>query len=159
MDTAFRKINIDKYDEDILLPAELYDPDPRTPAQVLADARQKSAAVRACLTRGDIAGALAVALDQYPYGEGVDEAKALTLSTVLLILNSTKTADIGPLVRTLTQDQQDTLMKYLYKGMALQATGDQADVTGSVMLGWHGGLTDVAGVGCIGRVMTDRRTV
>lgn len=31
-------------------------------------------------------------------------------------------------------DAQDTLMKYLYKGMALPGWGD---VSGSVLLGWH----------------------
>ncbi|KZO92488.1 actin-related protein ARPC5 [Calocera viscosa TUFC12733] len=157
MDTAFRKINVDLFDEEALLPSELYDPDPRAAAQVLADTREKSGAVRGSLSRGDIAGALEVVLDQAPYGEGVDEAKALNLSSVLLILNSTKTSDIPSLVKHLTQQQQDTLMKYLYKGMAQQ--GDHADVNGSVMLGWHERLTEVAGIGCIVRVMTDRRTV
>jgi len=31
-------------------------------------------------------------------------------------------------------DTQDTLMKYLYKGMAMPGWGD---VSGSVLLGWH----------------------
>lgn len=156
-DTAFRKINIDLYDEDILLPTDLYDPDPRAPSQVLADAQEKSRAVRGSLSKGDIAGALVTILDQPPYGDGVDEAKTLTLSTVLLILNSTKTSDIPSLVKSLSQAEQDTLMKYLYKGMALHQAG--GEVNGSVMLGWHERLTEVAGTGCIVRVMTDRRTV
>lgn len=45
MDTAFRKIDIDAYDEDAFLESELYDPDPRGPAQVLADAKQKQTSV------------------------------------------------------------------------------------------------------------------
>lgn len=51
MDTAFRKIDIDIYDEDILQESELYDADPRDPAQVLDEARQKQAAVRTSLAR------------------------------------------------------------------------------------------------------------
>ena len=66
-------------------------------------------------------------------------------------------------------------MKYLYKGMAMPGTGE---VSGSVLLGWHEKVihcirfavfqyanhmllqvTEVAGTGCIVRVMTDRRTV
>lgn len=65
-------------------------------------------------------------------------------------------------------------MKYLYKGMAMPGWGD---VSGSVLLGWHekvrrdllesifiktdflAQLTEVAGVGCIVRTMTDRRSV
>ena len=47
-------------------------------------------------------------------------------------------------------------MKYLYKGMAMPGTGE---VSGSVLLGWHEKLTQVAGTGCIMRVMTDRRSL
>ena len=93
---SFRKIDVDAYDEDVLQETELYDPDPREPTQVLSDTKQKQLAVRSALTkcvslsrvfvtyrlvrRGDIAGALGVALDNPPYGPGVDEAKVrLTL--------------------------------------------------------------------------------
>jgi hypothetical protein len=51
MDTAFRKIDIDQYDEDRLVPQDLYDPDPRGPDGVLADARNRSAEVRSLLSR------------------------------------------------------------------------------------------------------------
>lgn len=51
MDTAFRKIDIDAFDEDILQESELYEADPRDPAQVLDDAKQKQGAVRSFLAR------------------------------------------------------------------------------------------------------------
>lgn len=47
----FRKINVDQYDEDILQEEELYDADPRDPATVLADAKNKAAAVRGTLAK------------------------------------------------------------------------------------------------------------
>lgn len=50
-DTAFRKIDIDAFDEDTLLESELYEPDPRDPGAVLNDAKQKQAAVRSSLSR------------------------------------------------------------------------------------------------------------
>ena len=50
------------------------------------------------------------------------------------ILNSTKSTDISNIVKSLSPDAQDTLMKYIYKGMALPGWGD---VSGSVLLGWH----------------------
>ncbi|KZS88081.1 actin-related protein ARPC5 [Sistotremastrum niveocremeum HHB9708] len=156
MDTAFRKIDIDQYDEDLLLETDLYDPDPRDPSTVLSDAKQKAAAVRSALAKGDNHGALLTILDQPPYGPGVDEAKNLTLQTVVLILNSTKSTDVQPLIKSLDSTAQDTLMKYLYKGMGMPGWGE---VSGSVLLGWHEKLTEVAGTGCIVRVMTDRRTV
>ncbi|KAG2137477.1 actin-related protein 2/3 complex subunit 5 [Suillus clintonianus] len=153
---SFRKIDIDAYDEDVLLESELCEPDPRDPAQVLSDAKQKQAAVRSSLAKGDIPGALGIALDSTPYGPNVEDAKNLTLQTVVSILNSTKSSEINNVVKALSQDAQDTLMKYLYKGMGMPGWGD---VSGSVLLGWHEKLTEVAGTGCIVRVMTDRRTV
>jgi len=156
MDTAFRKIDIDAYDEDAFLESELFEPDPRSPAQVLSEAKQKQATVRSSLARGDTVGALTIALEGAPYGPGVDEAKNLTLQSVVSILNSTKSTEIPNVVRSLSQDAQDTLMKYLYKGMGLPGWGD---VSGSVLLGWHEKLTEAAGTGCIVRAMTDRRTV
>ena len=51
MDTAFRKIDIDKYDEEVLLEEELYEPDPRPPAQVLQETKDKAIAVRSALAR------------------------------------------------------------------------------------------------------------
>jgi len=156
MSAAYRKIDIDALDEDVLLETELYEPDPRDPRTVLSDARQKTAQVRSLLSRNDIAGALDAILSEHPYGPNVDEAKSLTLNALLLILNSTKATDISGVLRNLDIDQQDTLMKYLYKGMGSQGL---ADVNGSVLLSWHEKLTEVAGIGCIVRVMTDRRTV
>ncbi|KAF8557706.1 actin-related protein ARPC5 [Imleria badia] len=153
---SFRKIDVDAYDEDVLQETELYDPDPRDPAQVLGDTKQKQLAVRSALNKGDITGALNVALDGPPYGPNVEEAKNLALQTVVSVLNSTKSTDVPTVLRSLSQDEQDTLMKYIYKGMGMPGWGD---VSGSVLLGWHEKLTEIAGTGCIVRVMTDRKTV
>ncbi|KAF9235930.1 actin-related protein 2/3 complex subunit 5 [Melanogaster broomeanus] len=153
---SFRKIDVDAYDEDVLQESELYSPDPRNHAQVLSETKQKQAAVRNSLNKGDILGALNVALDSPPYGHNVEEAKNLTLQTVVSVLNITKATDIPTVLKSLSQDEQDTLMKYIYKGMGMPGWGD---VSGSVLLGWHEKLTEVAGTGCIVRVMTDRRAV
>jgi len=156
MDTAFRKIDIDQYDEDVLLDSELYEADSRDPTEVLDDAKQRQIAVRSFLARNDISGALTTILENAPYGPSVDEAKLITLQTLLTILNTTKSTEISGVIKGLTLDTQDTLMKYLYKGMGLPGWGD---ISGSVLLGWHEKLTEVAGVGCIVRAMTDRRIV
>lgn len=50
-DYAFRKIDIDALDEDVLLPSDLYDPDPRGPDGVLEDAKRRSAEVRGLVSR------------------------------------------------------------------------------------------------------------
>ncbi|KAH9990862.1 arp2/3 complex subunit [Russula vinacea] len=154
MNVNFRKIDVDAYDEDVLLETELYDPDPRGPQQVIDDAKAKAASVRTSLAKGDSLSALVTVLDNPPYGPNVEEAKNLTLQTVVTVLNSTKATDIPNVVRSLPPEAQDNLMKYLYKGMSLPGWGD---VSGSVLLGWHEKLTEVAGTGCIVRAMTDRR--
>lgn len=50
-DINFRKIDIDVYDEDVLLETELYDADPRDPTQVVNDVKQKATAVRSALSK------------------------------------------------------------------------------------------------------------
>lgn len=50
-ESNFRKIDIDAYDEDVLVETELYDPDPRDPAQILNDAKQRAVAVRSALSK------------------------------------------------------------------------------------------------------------
>ncbi|KAI5896604.1 actin-related protein 2/3 complex subunit 5 [Schizophyllum commune] len=156
MDYNFRKIDIDAYDEDIIQESELYDADPRDPAAVLDEAKQRQVAVRSALSKNDAAGALTIALENAPYGPNVEEAKLITLNTILSILNATRSNEISGVVRALPQDAQDTLMKYLYKGMS---TAGMGDTSGNVLLGWHEKLTEAAGTGCIVRTMTDRRTV
>ncbi|KAH0590917.1 hypothetical protein H2248_001032 [Termitomyces sp. 'cryptogamus'] len=156
MEAAFRKIDVDQYDEDVLQESELYDTDPREPSQVLEEAKQRQVVVRTSLARNDIVGALSTVLENAPYGSNVDQAKNITLQTLLTILNTTKSTDIPSVIKLLSQDAQDTLMKYLYKGMAMPGWGD---ISGSVLLGWHEKLTEIAGTGCIVRAMTDRRLV
>ena len=48
---AFRKIDIDVYDEDVLAESELYSPDPRSPDQVLSDTKGKAASIRGILAK------------------------------------------------------------------------------------------------------------
>lgn len=112
--------------------------------------------MRSALSKSDIPGALNIALENPPYGPNVEEAKNLTLQIVVSVLNSTKGTEIPQVLKSLSEDAQDTLMKYIYKGMGMPGWGD---VSGSVLLAWHEKLTEIAGTGCIVRVMSDRRTV
>ena len=50
-DINFRKIDIDLYDEDALIETELYDADPKNPAQALNYVKQKATAVRSALSK------------------------------------------------------------------------------------------------------------
>ncbi|KAJ9478817.1 Actin-related protein 2/3 complex subunit 5 [Pseudozyma hubeiensis] len=154
---SFRKIDIDQYDEDAITNDELVEPYPRSAADALADAKAKSTEVRSLIGRGDTAGALTLVLSDYPYGPNVEEAKQVTLHSLLEIVNSTKSSDIPAAVKSLHTDHRDALMKYLYKGLELGGEGE--GINCAVLLGWHERLTEVAGTGCIVRVMADRRRV
>ncbi|ORY76512.1 actin-related protein 2/3 complex subunit 5 [Leucosporidium creatinivorum] len=153
-DSSFRRLDVDQYDEDRVLPSDLYIPDSRPPATVLSDTQGKATAVRGLLQRGDVRGALGEVLVDAPYGEGVDDAKAIALQSILSILNSTKSTDIPAIVSDLNPQEQVTLMKYLYKAME-----NLGETSGNVVLGWHEKLVESAGTGCIVRVMTDRKRV
>ncbi|GAA6008433.1 hypothetical protein JCM11491_004475 [Sporobolomyces phaffii] len=156
----FRKINIDQYDEDAVSPASLYVPDPRPSSQILSDTQQKDRTVRQLLQSSNVEGALKECLrdGEWPYGEDSDreikQAKGIALSLILSVLNSSRSTDIPNLVATLSSSEQVTLMKYLYKAME-----NLGDSSGNAVLGWHEKLVEVAGIGCIVRVMTDRRRV
>ncbi|GAA5903030.1 Arc15p [Sporobolomyces salmoneus] len=156
----FRKINVDQYDEELVLPSSLYVPDPRPSSQILSDTQSKERVIRQALQSGDVASALKECLKEgeYPYGEDDDreikQAKGIALSAVLSVINSSRSTDIPNLVQTLTPSEQVTLMKYLYKAME-----NLGDSSGNAVLGWHEKLVEVAGIGCIVRVMTDRRRV
>ncbi|KAI0687455.1 actin-related protein 2/3 complex subunit 5, partial [Cytidiella melzeri] len=104
----------------------------------------------------DIAGALDMVLVNAPYRLNVEEEKNLNLTTLATILNNIIASDIPAVISSLPQDAQDTLMKYLYKGMAMPGWGD---FSGSVLLGWHEKLTEAAGTGYIVKAKTDRRII
>ena len=61
--------------------------------------------------------------------------QSTALSTLLSILLTTKSADVPALVRKLEPTEQDTLMKYLYKGMA--APDESGGNACAVLLSWH----------------------
>lgn len=109
----------------------------------------------------DTAGALAAILDDAPSGHHAEEAKRVTFALLLETLNATRSTDIPAALRTLNLAQRETLMKYLYKGLALGGTraGAAEGINCAVLLLWHEKLTQVAGTGCIMRVMTDRRVL
>ncbi|KAI5847699.1 actin-related protein 2/3 complex subunit 5 [Morchella snyderi] len=178
----YRLIDIDALDPDAAFPADLltphFDPVPSSEIQSLANACRQQ------LQRGEQDGALVTALQNVPYGAD-DAGKDLHLATVLEILSSIKAVEMSPILSRLYSgpagtELLDTLMKYLYKGMArhnsapqaisMQATGSTQREFGvapsrgdgggmSVLLSWHEKVVEIAGEGAIVRVMTDRRTV
>ncbi|KAG0274070.1 hypothetical protein BGZ95_010126 [Linnemannia exigua] len=154
---AFRKIDIDALEEDAFGEDEIDFQEIgelRTQAEVEAQVNSRAQEVRSLLQRGNTSGALSTSLQNPPYGAPFHAAKARNTQIVMEVLNSIKVADVPQLVKSLSPEEQDVLMKYLYAGMAVPEQNNSGH-----LLAWHEKLTEVAGQGCIVRVITDRRTV
>ncbi|ORZ12607.1 actin-related protein 2/3 complex subunit 5 [Absidia repens] len=140
---SWRRIDIDQYDEDAYTEDEIlaeFDTG-LSPEQIEADTQSRTTDVRNLMTKGDLNSALLRSLESPPYGRNVDNAKFASTQSVVELLNGFRATDIAETVKNLGNEQRDILMKYLYAGMAIPE------------------LTEVAGTGCIVRVMTDKRTL
>ncbi|KAL3426691.1 arp2 3 complex subunit [Phlyctema vagabunda] len=145
--------------------------------------------VRQLLRGGDAEGALRGALEGAPYGgdDAVKELHLHTVTEVLQSIKASDMTPMLQRIYQSEggSDALDVLMKYLYKGMAIstrtassrgstvspQATGfsqfggrpaaanESSGAAMSVLLSWHEKVVEVAGMGCVGRTMTDWRKV
>ncbi|RHZ61868.1 hypothetical protein Glove_345g43 [Diversispora epigaea] len=170
---SFRTIDVDALDEEQLAQEELFvysDGIEIDPQEALNNVQTKSIEVRNLLTKNNPENALITAINDPPYGLNTTAAKELNAKIVMEVLNSIKATDILPLIKKLSIEQQDILMKYIYRGMAFSGKASDKPKTGAsppppepfnsaVLLNWHEKLTEIAGVGCIVRVITDRKTV
>ncbi|KAI8885428.1 ARP2/3 complex 16 kDa subunit (p16-Arc) [Backusella circina FSU 941] len=151
---SWRKIDIDQYEEDAYTEDEILNEFSTglTPEQVTAATQTRSTDVRNMITRGDLNNALNRALEEPPRGRHLEQAKEESTRTVTDVLNQFRAVDIPEVVKSLGPEQQDNLMFYLYAGMAKPELYNS-----TVLLTWHEKLTEVAGTGCIVRVMADVR--
>lgn len=76
------------------------------------------------------------------------------LQTVMDALQTAKANDVAATVKSLSVDEIDVLMKYLYRGMAAPEK-----FNAGALLQWHEKAVEAGGLGTIVRVLTDRKTV
>lgn len=79
------------------------------------------------------------------------------LKSVIEVLSATKSAEIPSVVKALNKEQQDVLIKYLYKAMG--SPQGQSQGVGAILLAWYEKTVDITGQGAVVRYMSDRRTV
>lgn len=146
----FRDADIDIYDEDQYVDEENTEAGDNAAAQ-LSD---REGRVRGFVAQGNQSGALSVILEVPPTGSKDKNLNDKNMSLVLDVLTRFKSADIEKAVSGLNTNQQDTLMKYIYKGFS---EGGERDFT--ILLTFHEKVYKLGGLGCIMRVLTDRKTL
>lgn len=153
----WRDIDIDALEGEYMTPEELV---PNIPPVLAAQVSQSAQEAKQAMALGQWLQALQVVLSNPPYVTDLPQVKEQHAQTVFDVLvavrNNLGPQDLGPkFIQQLTPDQQDTLIKYLYKNMSTPYGAKQ----GGVLLAWFEKTIEITGVGSIVRFMSDRRTV
>lgn len=146
--SAFRKIDIDQYNEDNYKEDEA--PDAQSNAQAGPDEQE----VNHLLNQGKNVDALKIVLRAAPIGSKCQSVKDATSALVMRVLLAVKASEIEKAVGSLDRDSVDVLMKYIYRGFESPSEGSSGH-----LLAWHEKAYAAGGVGSIVRVMTDRKRV
>ncbi|XP_023955255.1 actin-related protein 2/3 complex subunit 5-B [Bicyclus anynana] len=143
--SAFRKIDIDQYNEDNFKEDEAEQAVPTGPDE---------GEVCALLNQARYVEALKHVLNNAPLGSTDQQVKDNALSLTLKVLIAVKSAQIEEVVGNLSLDDIDILMKYIYRGFEYPSEGS----SGHLLL-WHEKAFNIGGAGSIVRVLSDRMKV
>ncbi|XP_037709425.1 actin-related protein 2/3 complex subunit 5 [Drosophila subpulchrella] len=139
---AFRKIDVDQYNEDNFREDDGVDS---------AAAGPDENEITTLLTQGKSVEALLSALQNAPLRCKNQNVKDHALNITLRVLLSIKSTQMDQAIDTLDQnDLIDVLMKYIYRGFEIPSEGSSGH-----LLQWHEKALAKGGVGCIVRVMSD----
>ncbi|KAJ7378099.1 Actin- protein 2/3 complex subunit 5 [Desmophyllum pertusum] len=143
--SKFRKVDIDELDEN-----KFQDDGDEDSGQSGPDEGE----VNNLLMQKKNAEALKATLTNAPIMSKNQAVKDKAFALVVRVLTAFKSADVEKAVKILDKNEQDVLMKYIYRGFAEPTEGVSA-----VLLTWHEKVLASAGLGCIVRVLTDRKTI
>nr|SVE75485.1 EOG090X0HLA [Daphnia dolichocephala] len=135
--SAFRKIDVDQYNEDNYKEDECGESQSPPRNQMVKNIE-----------------ALKTVLRTAPISSRNQMVKDAAVNMVMQVLLSVKSSQIEEAVNALDSDQLDILMKYIYRGFETPSEGSSGQ-----LLAWHEKVHAVAGVGCIVRVLTDKKRV
>lgn len=150
----WRKIDIDALEkENFLTPQELV---PDVSRLNVVDIQPVVVECKNRLTKGQFLQSLQLGLDNAPYISGPN-IKSEYVELIFEILVSTKNNnnDVSPIIKQLSSQQHDTLVKYLYAIMSTNYGSKQ----GGLLLTWFEKTIGATGLGPIIRYISDRRTV
>jgi len=125
----YRTVNVDVYDPEtsINFPLQSVLPSSLPASSTASETAQLAQQIRQLLRAGDSLGALQSALETAPLA-GDDQAKQVHQTTVLEVLQGTRQSDVNRILTEMLKQPGgnalgDTLMKYIYKGMATSSGG------------------------------------
>ncbi|XP_026469927.1 actin-related protein 2/3 complex subunit 5-like [Ctenocephalides felis] len=140
--SAFRKIDVDQYNED-----NFKEEEPES-AQIGPDENE----INTFLNQGRNIDALKSVLQNAPLGCKSQQVKDAALNLTLRVLLSIKSSQIEEAVSALDIALIDILMKYVYRGFEIPSEGSSGH-----LLQWHERAYAIGGVGSIIRVLSDTK--
>lgn len=143
--SAFRRVDVDQFSEEKYEEEAVAEDEANGPNE---------ADIQRILNEGRNFDALLHALNTAPLSTKNQLVKERVVQTVLKVLLTFKSNEIDVAVKSLDQPQLDLLMKYIYRGFEYPSDGSSAQ-----LLTWHEKVFSVGGLGCIIRVLTDRKRV
>ncbi|KAG0673346.1 hypothetical protein C6P42_002862, partial [Pichia californica] len=144
----WRRIDIDQYDPDSqYIPDDLPESKPNTS---LSDIQALTQTLRASIQRMSISEAFNTAIEYAPYGANED-VRVAYLKSIFEIFISVKTNDIPTIIKQLSLDNLDIIVKFLYTLMSK----DWAMKQSGLLLVWLDKIVEQVGEGPIIRYMSD----
>merc|ERR1711974_210029 len=113
---------------------------------------ERTSTVNGLVNQQKLPEALVQSLRKPPTGISDDDIKNKSADLVGEVLLQIKDSDIQKCIESLTPDQVDTLMKYIYRGLATCNNSN-------AYLKWHEHVRARGGLGCIIRCLAERRSV
>lgn len=138
--SAFRKIDVDAYNEDN------FKEDEQTDQKFGPDENE----VTNMLNQGKNVEALKFVLQNAPLGCKNQQIKDQALNLTLRVLLTIKSTQMDAAINQLESDLLDVLMKYIYRGFEIPSEGSSGH-----LLQWHEKVFAKTGYGSITRVLCD----
>ncbi|VEL10284.1 unnamed protein product [Protopolystoma xenopodis] len=142
-DTRFRKVDVDQFTE------SAFQDDQTDENSIPAIAESH---INSLLANNRNNDALLFVLQNAPINSKDKAVKDAAARIMMKILSSYKLTQIDEAIATLNEEQIDLLMKYIYRGF-----DSLKDANSLTLLNWHEKVFQRGNLGCIIRVMTDRK--
>ncbi|EFA81679.1 actin related protein 2/3 complex [Heterostelium album PN500] len=129
----------------------------KSDAEYKSDIAAREREVTKFLNQSKAVDALPVVLADPPIYTKSQAIKDQNAAIVINVLSNIKEKEIDGCLESLDADQLDILMKYIYRGLAAAATSDNTNA--ALFFKWYEATLKKAGMGCVVRAISERKTV